>query len=142
MEPICVRINKLISVLGINQATFAKKLRIASSSVSTMCSGKTNPSGQTITAICREWNVNEDWLRTGNGGDENMFLPVSRSVVLDAWLGEVRDDPDGSLRKQVLEALSRMKPEFWHAWADFCEELVNIQEAERSASPEDPQQPE
>ena len=25
--------------------------------------------------ICEKFNVNEDWLRTGAGGDENIFIP-------------------------------------------------------------------
>lgn len=41
-------------------------------------SGKNNPSEQTILSICREFSVNEHWLRTGEG---EMFLPGPKSVL-------------------------------------------------------------
>lgn len=46
---------------------FGERLGITASSCSTIESGKTNPSDQTIRSICREFNVSETWLRTGEG---------------------------------------------------------------------------
>ena len=125
----------------LNQDDFAAALELTKNYISLIENGKRIPSDRTISDICRVYHVDESWLREGIGGDDIKLTSSTASSNLDAWLGEVLDEPDGSIRKQVLEALSRMKPEFWHAWADFCEELVNIQEAERSASPEDPQHP-
>ena len=36
-----------------------------------MESGKSNPSDQTVRSICREFNVSEVWLRTGQGEPYN-----------------------------------------------------------------------
>ena len=46
---------------------FGSRIGISNPSVSTIESGKSNPSNQTILAICREFGVSEMWLRTGEG---------------------------------------------------------------------------
>lgn len=75
MDMISDRINMVINIKGIKKTEFARRLKISDSSVSTMCSGKSKPSSQTIAMICYEFGVNEEWLRTGNG---EMF--VSKTV--------------------------------------------------------------
>ena len=44
---------------------FAKSLQITPESVSTMISGKTNPSAQTIQQICDKYGYDPEWLKTG-----------------------------------------------------------------------------
>lgn len=66
------RMRTLIDALEIKKVDFARKLNISQSFVSDMCSGKSKPSDRTITDICREFKVSEEWLRTGKG---EMFAP-------------------------------------------------------------------
>lgn len=66
------RMRTLIDALEIKKVDFARKLNISQSFVSDMCSGKSKPSNRTITDICREFKVSEEWLRTGKG---EMFVP-------------------------------------------------------------------
>ena len=66
------RMRTLIDALEIKKVDFARKLNISQSFVSDMCSGKSKPSDRTITDICREFKVSEEWLRTGKG---EMFVP-------------------------------------------------------------------
>lgn len=46
---------------------FGAKIKIKAASVSLIERGINNPSDQTISLICREFHINEDWLRTGEG---------------------------------------------------------------------------
>lgn len=46
---------------------FGERIGITKSSVSLLESGKNNPSEQTIRLICKEFSINEHWLRTGDG---------------------------------------------------------------------------
>ena len=52
---------------GLTLEKFGERIGITASSCSTIENGKTNPSDQTIRSICREFNVSETWLRTGEG---------------------------------------------------------------------------
>lgn len=46
---------------------FGKKIGISAPSVSMLESGKNKPSRQTVVSICKNFNVNEEWLLTGEG---------------------------------------------------------------------------
>jgi transcriptional regulator with XRE-family HTH domain len=60
------RLAYLISVLGIKQLDFAQKIQFAQSYVSMVLSGaKPSPGPRFIDAVCREFNVNPEWLRNG-----------------------------------------------------------------------------
>lgn len=114
------RIKALRKEIGNTQDEFAKSINLSRNFIAQIEIGTKEPSDRTITDICREFRVNEHWLRTGEG---DMFLPRSRSQQLDDFIGEVKRDPDGTARKDLLEALARMKPEFWEQFAAFCDEL-------------------
>ena len=48
---------------------------ISKSTISNIENGNRNLTDLMLKSICSEFNVNEDWLRTGAGGPENMFIP-------------------------------------------------------------------
>lgn len=75
MECMGERISLLIEKLGITKTAFADKLNITQPYVSKLLkTGK--PSDRLIEDICEKFNVNEDWLRTGEGGDNNIFIKI------------------------------------------------------------------
>lgn len=53
--------------LKLSQDSFGAKIGLKGSSVSYIESGRSSLTEQTILAICREFNVNENWLRIGRG---------------------------------------------------------------------------
>ena len=61
------RIKEVRKYAELSQTKFAEKLKISRSAMSKLESGENTPSGQTISLICKEFNVREEWLRTGNG---------------------------------------------------------------------------
>ena len=61
------RIKEIRKELGLTQIEFGKRIQISGVSVSTAESGKTKPDNQTIELICREYNVNREWLENGTG---------------------------------------------------------------------------
>lgn len=122
------RIKALRKCLGITQDEFAKSINLSRNFIAQIEMGTKEPSDRTITDICRVYHANEQWLRTGEG---EMFMPRSRSQQLDDFIGEVKRDPDGTARKDLLEALARMKPEFWEQFAAFCDELYNVRERDK-----------
>lgn len=67
------RIRETRRALDLSQEAFGERLGITGSGLSNIESGKRNVTEQMILAICREFNVNEEWLRTGEGGEESMF---------------------------------------------------------------------
>lgn len=71
------RIKQLRKALGMTQEKFADRIGLKRNSVALIELGR-DTSDQTIFAICREFRVNEEWLRTGAG---EMFVPTPASIV-------------------------------------------------------------
>ena len=69
------RIIELRKSLNLSQTDFGKQIGISKSSVSDIEIGRISISERTIISICSKFNVNEEWLKNGNG---NMFLEYDK----------------------------------------------------------------
>ena len=67
MATINERIKALRGTLGMKQVDFANKISRTQAVFSKYESGAIAITDRTIADICREFNVNEQWLRTGEG---------------------------------------------------------------------------
>lgn len=61
------RIKHLRRTLDLTQQEFAERIGSVQNTITGYESGRRNPSNAVITSICREFNVNENWLRYGTG---------------------------------------------------------------------------
>ena len=61
------RIKELRKNLNLTQQEFANRLGVNRNNIAGYETGTRNPSDGVISLICREFNVNENWLRNGNG---------------------------------------------------------------------------
>ena len=110
MNSFSTRISAVLNALGMKKTAFAARLNVSQAFVSQLCSGVKQPSDRTIADICREFRVNEHWLRTGEG---EMFLSLSRDEELAAFMGSVMADGSENFRHQLLAALSRLSADQW-----------------------------
>ena len=74
------RIKKLRKALDLTQSDFAARIGSTQNNIANYETGRRSPSAAALNNICKEFNVNEEWLRTGNG---EMFK-AAPSGVLDA----------------------------------------------------------
>lgn len=61
------RVKKLRKALNINQENFSKQINISRSHIASIENQKRTLTDRIIADICREFKVNEEWLRTGKG---------------------------------------------------------------------------
>lgn len=121
MSALSSRIGELISALGIKKAVFADRLNVSQAFVSQMCSGSANPSDRTVADICREFRVNEEWLRTGEG---EMFIQLSRDEELAAFFGDLlAGEPD--FKQRLLSVLARLSEDEWALLEKMAESLAS-----------------
>lgn len=125
------RIRKLRKTLDLTQQAFADRLNIKRNTVATYEAGKSNPSDAAINLICREFNVSEEWLRTGEG---EMFRELSRDQELANFFGDVLRGESDDFRKRFISMLSRLDTTDWEALERMAEKLI----AEARAEPEKP----
>ena len=114
------RISKLISALGLKKTEFASRLNISQSHVSNLASGEKIPSDRTISDICREFDVNEGWLRTGEG---EMFRQLGREEEITDFLAGLIREPD-AFQARLIAALAKLTPEQWELFETVFDSLI------------------
>lgn len=72
------RLKLLRKTLKLNQVDFGSRLSLTGSAISRYESGVNAMADNIVLLICREFNVNEDWLRNGNG---EMFSRQSADLI-------------------------------------------------------------
>jgi transcriptional regulator with XRE-family HTH domain len=75
------RIKRLREVLRLSQGEFAEKIGLKRAAVSLIEIGKSNLTEQNIKLICLIMNVNESWIRTGEGPMFNKEVPGEREIL-------------------------------------------------------------
>lgn len=101
------RIRKLRRSLDLTQQEFADKIGMKRNTVANYETGRNDPSASVISLICREFHVNENWLRTGEGGEENMFIKPSPTNLAFNHFGYLMGNASPQ-KKAVLSALIEM----------------------------------
>ena len=114
------RIKELRKTLGLTQQEFADKIGVKRNTVATYEMGRSVPSDSAIALICREFNVSEDWLRSGNG---KMFKPRSRNKELFEYFNQIVENPS-SVQLRLVEVMSRLTDEQLEILAKVAHEFV------------------
>lgn len=89
---------------------FGERIGITTASLSNIENGKTNPSDQTIRSICREFGVNELWLRYGDEGGE-MYQSRTREEEMGKLFKSLMRDKPEAFRSRLITALLRFDPD-------------------------------
>ena len=116
MEAINDRIAWCVKDSKLTKTAFAEKINVSQSFISRLVSGEKVPSDRTIADICREFNISELWLRTGEGephihkDEDEEFLEVMerihmsdddliKRIIKAYWLMD--DDEKAAIRKLI-----------------------------------------
>lgn len=103
------RIKEARKSLGLTQDKFGERLGVGRSAISNIEAGSRGVTDQLRLAVCREFNVSEDWLRTGGG---SMFVEPDEDEEISRFLGDILSgQPD--FRRRLISVLSRMTPDEW-----------------------------
>lgn len=118
------RVKELRSALGLSAEKFGSKIGVTRSAISKMELGVCNISEQSIISICREFNVNEEWLRNGTG---EMFNSLSQDEELAYIVGQALPQADDFVKNTFI-ALGRLSQEFtaedWQVVKKFVDALA------------------
>lgn len=98
MNTMIYNLKKLRKELGLSQKEFGNKLKLTSASISKLENGERNITERHIYQICEVFNVNEDWLRNGNG---KIFKNID-DIELAAMMGKTFSSNDEFLKKVFL----------------------------------------
>lgn len=116
------RIKELRKQLRLTQQQFAERIGSVQNTITGYETGRRVPSGQVIALICREFNVNETWLRTGEG---EMFAPVDPENQLMEWAGRVLADSSDSFRARFVRMMMGLTDKEWAVLEEKARQLLS-----------------
>lgn len=110
------RIKNLRKSLDMTQQEFADRIGVKRNTIGQYEIGRNEPIDTVINLICREFGVNEEWLRTGNG---EMFSPAPTDV-LDQLAQKYKLSNAAYI---IIEKFVNLNPERQAGLIDFCMEV-------------------
>lgn len=117
------RLKKLRKALDLTQQEFADRIGVKRNSLANYETGRNTPIDAIIVSICREFNVNEEWLRSGTG---DMFLPVDRNADIARLTKLLLDEESDSFKNRFISMLANLSAEEWEFLERKAKELAGV----------------
>ena len=116
------RIKKIRKELDLTQQKFADRLGVQRNTIAMYEMGRTLPSDAIMRSICREFNVNENWLRTGEG---EMFIKLTRDEEMAKLTKKLLNEEEDSFKNRLISVLANLTDVQWEVLAEVAEKLSN-----------------
>lgn len=117
------RLKKLRKALDLTQQEFADRIGSKRNTVAKYETEVNTPSAAVVSLICREFNVNEEWLRTGEG---DMFLPADRNADIARLTKQLLNEESDSFKNRLISILSNLTVEEWEFLEKKAKELAGL----------------
>lgn len=121
------RIKEIRVSAGLNQIDFGKRLSLSQSAVANYEKNVRVPLDAVIASICKEFNVSEEWLRTGDG---DPYTKKSRSDEIRDYVDRIQGVND-TFKAQFAAALAALEEEDWKIILDVVNDIKNRSMAEK-----------
>ena len=115
------RIKEIRKALGLTLDKFGERVGVKKSALSSLENGRTNLTDQLARSICREYNVNPDYLA---GTSEEMFIEMTKEDEIAAMLGDVLKESDDSFKKRFVSALARFDDNDWRMFERILDMVI------------------
>ena len=117
------RIKEIRNALGLTQTEFGERIGFSRPMVANLeGAGRAEIKEHTIHLLCKEYNVNKDWLLTGEG---EMFIELSRKDKIMAWATEALSAESEDYRNRFVDALDALSVDDWEVLANMAETMAN-----------------
>lgn len=104
------RIKQVRKHSQLTQTAFGERIGVKGNTVTGWETGIRVPSDAVVNSICREFGINEKWLRTGEG---EMVKPVNRDAEIASFMGDVMRGEDADFRRRLISVLARLDVAEW-----------------------------
>ena len=124
------RIKLIRKSLGATLEKFGEPLGVTKAAISRLENNVNSITDQMVLSICREYNVNEEWLRTGEG---EMFVKLSPAEEVATYVSDLLEDdgenPLYGIIIQIMRTYSGLSPKSQEVIRNFARQLAeNIKE--------------
>lgn len=131
------RIKTVRASAKLTQADFAEKIGLSRNYIAQVEMGIRDLSDRAIRDICREFSINEEWLRTGNG---EMKTENSTAIEISEAVRRVLSDKPASFQSALITVLMRFEEEGnqWHVMEEIFDRVKEEMERRRSENAKKP----
>lgn len=119
------RISLIRKETGLSRASFGKRIGVSGDVVNNLERGRVEIKEHMILLICKEFDVNETWIRTGEG---EMFLGSDRDKLLANFTMQMLTHTNEETVNRFVSALSKLDVEQWELIANMADALVKKKE--------------
>jgi len=122
-DEIGTRVKKVRLRKGISQEQFGEIIGIKKAAVSKIENGENSLSKGNLLAICRQFNVNKEWLINGNG---EMFTPKSKEdEIRNFFENAISSDSDiAKIQRKFISTLVSLDEEEWIVLDRFMKHYI------------------
>ena len=122
MNAIGDRIKEVRKIKGLTQQRFADELGLKRNTVGGYEIGTVTPSDRTIADISQKFDINESWLRTGEG---EMMRPVNRDAEIASFMGDVMSGESDDFRRRLVAVLAKLDASEWELLENMALKLAD-----------------
>lgn len=114
------RIKQVRGLSSLSQTAFAEKLGVTRDIVANWENGRVDVPEVVIRSICREFNVDYAWLKTGEGS-----MLVEPSIEADMDLIDSVMSGEDEFAKSFFRAFARKSPEEWRKLREDMQSILD-----------------
>ena len=123
MNELNSRIKQVRKALGVSQDEFGNWLGLGRGAITNIELNKTTPKPLVVQLICKTYNVNEQWLRTGEG---EMFVQRTRSQEITDFMADLVLT-ENEFKRRFVSVLARLDEKDWELIEKMAE-MISEQE--------------
>lgn len=111
--------------ISLSLEKFGARLGVQRSAMSKIENGHVALTDQMVFSICREFGVNEEWLRTGEGPQ---FIEITRAEQIQQMVDDIMRDHPEAFRRRFVTALAGLDDHGWIALEKFIDSITDQEE--------------
>lgn len=114
------RIKKVRKDNRLTQVEFGEKIGVKGNTVTNYETGLRTPTDAVLLSICREFSVDQEWLKNGVG---EPYVKKSKDEQISEMLGEIQRTGEDSFKHRLVSALSKLDDTEWDVLEKFIDSI-------------------
>lgn len=114
------RIKKIRKDRHLTQVEFGEKIGVKGNTITNYENGLRNPTDAVLLSICREFSVNENWLRTGEG---EPYFDKNKDKEISDMLKDIQISDEESFKRRFISALTNLDEDGWHMLENLIDDI-------------------
>lgn len=106
---------------GMTRASFGECIGVSGDVINNLERGRVEIKDHMVLLICKAFNVNENWLRTGDG---EMFIPEDRETEIARLTIQLLTEESDSFKNRLISALCKLTEEQWELLAQIADDIT------------------